>query len=154
MRLLFYYFTILYTTTLPSYNCEAQDSSPISWTCQWNYVSGRKGTIAITASLAPGWHLYSQNIAEGGPIPTRLEFLKSDDFDTVGKAEEHGKPFTYYDSLYEMSITTYAYEVAFLQKISLNKPKATVKCKAAFMLCNDNQCIPSKESFTIPVSAN
>lgn len=154
MRLLFSPLAIIFTVAIPSYVCEAQDSSPISWTCQWNYVSGMKGTVAVTASLAPGWHLYSQNIADGGPIPTTLEFLESDAFDTIGKVEERGTPATYYDSIYEMSITTYAYEVAFFQKISLNKPKATVKCHAAFMLCNDNLCIPAKETFTIPVSAN
>lgn len=130
-----------------------QDNEPVSWSCQWNNTSGNEGTLVVAANLDPGWHLYSQHIDDGGPIPTRLNFTKTDDFELVGQPQEKGSAFTYYDSLYEMNIKWYSYEVGFLQKVRLKTSKAKIQCEIIFMVCNDNECIPMREKFTIPVVA-
>ena len=132
-------------------NSAAQDGQPISWSYQWNQTSDDEGMIVLTASLTPGWHLYSQHLEEGGPIPTQLNFTKRSDFELIGKPQEKGSAFTYYDSLYEMNITWYAYEVGFLQKVRLNKPSTTLECMVSFMVCNNNKCIPMKEEFVISI---
>lgn len=146
----------LFTTTcfclVTAAVCLGQDIKPVSWSTQWNYLSGSEGSLVVTASLAPGWHLYSQYLDEGGPIPTHLDFIRTNDFEIMGKTQEKGSPLIYYDSLYEMNITQYSYEVGFLQKIRLNKRIATIRCEVLFMACSENQCIPMREELSIPVA--
>lgn len=131
----------------------AQGQRPVSWSCQWNNTSNNEGNLVVTASLQAGWHVYSQHLDEGGPIPTRLNIVKADDFKLIGQPQEKGSAYTYYDSLYEMNITWYSYEVGFLQKVRLEKSSATIRCEVVFMVCNDNECIPMREKLTIPVVA-
>ena len=40
--------------------------------------------ITVHAEIAEGWHLYSQNLDEGGPIPTSFVLEEDSSFTTVG----------------------------------------------------------------------
>ena len=50
---------------------------------QWSYSTKKIGTdqfdLIVTANIAKGYHLYSQFIGEGGPIPTSFTFEKTKD---------------------------------------------------------------------------
>jgi len=133
--------------------CIGQGQRPVTWHFNVAPIRGPETIVSITANLAPGWHLYSQLLKEGGPIPTRFKFERSDDYLLIGSTEEKGKQVKFYDNIYEMDIIWYANEVSFYQRISLNEPETIIKGKVAYMACNNEVCIPCDQEFAINVKS-
>lgn len=130
----------------------AQGSAPVYWHFKVRQLPKHQVMVAITADLAPGWHLYSQHLKEGGPQPTRFSFRQSEDYMPVDETLEKGNPEKYYDDIYEMDITWYSGSVTFLQKFSMNEPVTTIKGHVAYMTCNDQLCVPAQTEFDIPIT--
>jgi len=122
---------------------------------QWEFSSGppinNEVTLTLKASIAPGWHLYSQFIKDGGPIPTRISFDQSFDFMLIGKTEESGNSVKFHDEVYEMEITWYSETVSFFQKIKLNQLASSIKGSVEYMTCNSYICAPDKQDFVIEI---
>src|SRR5690606_6992520 len=106
-----------------------------------------------TAHLAPGWHLYSQHMKEGGPIPTAFKFSSSDEFELIGGAVEQGKAEKFHDDIYEMEIVWYSDSVLFLQQLALNKQKVTVSGTINYMICNSQMCLLQEKHFNTYVQS-
>lgn len=132
--------------------CYGQGYSPVSWQFKAEPVTGHETLLSITATLDPGWHLYSQFIKEGGPIPTRFRFEPGDGYVPVSPMDERGKEARFYDDLYEMDIIWYSDVVTFSQRIRLVHPETIIKGKVEFMTCNDEVCIPGEREFMIEVN--
>jgi DsbC/DsbD-like thiol-disulfide interchange protein len=142
--------TIIFLLSLAADVSSAQ-RAPVSWSYAMHRISGHEWIFTTTATLAPGWHIYSQHLGEGGPIPTRITLNPNDDYSLIGTAEEKGKAFHFYDSLYEMNIIRYSGEVSFLQRISMNCMPPEIRGTIEYMVCNNKQCVPHQEQFTVNV---
>lgn len=129
-----------------------QGSAPLHWNFKVEGLSDYEIVLAITAKIAPGWHLYSQHLKEGGPQPTRLRFHQNDAYIAMGQPEETGKRTTFYDDIYEMEITWYSETASFLQKFRLNEPITTIIGVVEYMTCNNQVCVPQKKEFEINVN--
>ena len=134
------------------YNVQAQILEPVKWSFSSKKVSDKEANLIITARIDAGWHVYSQFIEEGGPIPTSFKFTPSGDYRLSGKVAELPKAVSAFDKNFDMQIAWHEKEVIFTQKITLNKPNTTVSGVLEFMVCNDEKCLPPTEvEFTIPV---
>ena len=133
---------------------EAQILKPVKWSFSTEKTSDKEATLVFTASIDKSWHLYSQFIAEGGPIPTTFKISPSKEFTLLGKLTETGKKEEVFDSNFNMKLIFFANKAVFKQKISLKTTKAfKAKGSLEFMTCDDHQCLPPEEiSFEIPVS--
>lgn len=131
--------------------CLSQNLQPVKWDIQCNPVRQPEAVITLTATMAPGWHIYSQFMEEGGPIPTRFKFQQDDAYRLIGTTTEKGKEVKFYDDIFEMEIIWYEEKVSFLQKIILHEPAATVKGKVVYMTCNNETCISAEHEFSIEV---
>ena len=125
---------------------------PVIWHFAAAPVTGNETTLLITADLASGWHLYSQRIAEGGPIPTRFRFDGGDDCIPAGITHESGAASVFYDDTYEMEITWYSGKVKFSQRLNLSRPEVTIKGKVEYMTCNNDVCVPGEQEFSVDAS--
>ena len=134
------------------YNVQAQILEPVKWSFSSKKVSDKEANLIITAKINAGWHVYSQFIEEGGPIPTSFKFTPSGDYRLSGKVAEFPKAVSAFDKNFDMQIAWHEKEVIFTQKVTLNKSKTTVSGVLEFMVCNDEKCLPPTEvEFTIPV---
>ncbi len=134
-------------------NAFSQIETPVSWRFSSEKISTTNATLVITAKVAPGWHIYSTNIPEGGPIPTSFKFNKSADYSLVGKLIE-AKPESAFDKNFGMQISWHSGLVEFKQKIKLNSSATTVTGVLEFMVCNDQKCLPPEEiEFKIAVNS-
>lgn len=149
LRCLLVSVVILYVVPMLSW---AQGSTPVNWNFKIEQLPQHEIVLNITASIAPGWHLYSQHLKEGGPQPTRFSFHQSDGYIVMGQAEEKGKQTTFYDDIYEMEITWYSETASFLQKFRLNEPVTTIIGEVEYMTCNNQICVPDKKEFEINVN--
>ena len=132
--------------------CFSQENIMVQWQLKANFITKDEVILVITAVLHPGWHLYSQDIKEGGPIPTRFTFDQTKDFFLLGGTQEKGKSFSYHDEVYEMEITWYSGTVTFSQRVKVMRP-LTISGSIEYMTCNDHNCIPGKQKFSLAVSS-
>ncbi len=128
-------------------NCvsvQAQKLNPIKWTVSVEQ-SSKEVVLNIKATIEQHWHLYSQTLPEGGPIPTSFKIEVSDNFEVVGKVTEpDGK--TYLDPNFEMELKTFDNEAVFNQVIKIKSNKTfLLKGSVEFMACNDKMCLPPNE---------
>lgn len=128
--------------------------SSVVWQFRAESVNSKdEVTLVITANITPGWHLYSQFIEAGGPMPTRFFFEQTHDFILEGKVEENGEAVKFMDDNYEMEIIWYKGQVNFLQKVRTFQPVATLKGHIEFMTCNNEICVPGERSFSIDIKS-
>src|SRR5690606_8283035 len=150
MKKLFSVFILLSLSLFAS----AQIYDPVSWKFNAENIADKEATIVITATIEPGWHVYSQFIEEGGPIPTSFTF-EGDGFTKVGGVTESPKAISAFDPNFNMQIAWHKDQVKFSQKIKLTQPKVTVKGMLEFMVCNDTHCLPPEEvPFSVQINAS
>ncbi|HEY0899412.1 MAG TPA: cytochrome c biogenesis protein CcdA [Sphingobacteriaceae bacterium] len=147
MKKLFIFFLLLLASA-----AQAQIFEPVEWSYSSKKVSDSEAELIIKATIEPGWHVYSQFIEEGGPIPTSFKFNPSKDYVLSGKVTESPKATVAFDKNFNMQIAWHADEVTFKQRIKLKAPKTMVTGTLEFMVCDDERCLPPTEvEFKIPV---
>ena len=134
-------FFIAFTTFL-----NAQIHDPVKWQTSVEKVSDTVFNLIVTANIDKGWHLYSQNVPDGGPIPTTFYFKDvENEYELVGKTIE-GEGHEVYDNVFEMDIKYFEKQAIFKQRIKLlTNNKITVKSSLEFMVCDDTNCLPPTE---------
>ncbi|HEY1010530.1 MAG: cytochrome c biogenesis protein CcdA [Daejeonella sp.] len=130
----------------------AKIEDPVRWSFKSEKISHTEFDLVITAKIDEGWHVYSQFIAEGGPIPTSFKFTPSKAYQLKGKVSETPKAVSAFDKNFDMQIAWHQDRVDFRQRIVLNVPQTTVSGVLEFMVCDDKKCLPPAEvEFQIPV---
>jgi|SRR5690606_260907 len=151
MKVFFRPFATTLLLILISGFCSAQEV--ITWRFTAEQLNQREAIIKLTAHLAPGWHLYSQHMKEGGPIPTTFTFNRTQDFELIGGTLEQGKAEKFNDEIYEMEIVWYSDSVSFHQRIALYRPEASITGTINYMVCNSQMCLPQEKEFEIHVQS-
>ena len=119
----------------------SQIHNPVKWTTSVVPVSENKYDLVVQATIESGWHLYSQNVPENGPIPTAFTFPKNAAYELVGKvSEETGK--TINDPIFNMKIKFFEGKATFKQRITAVSKKAfKITGEVEFMVCDDANCL-------------
>lgn len=129
-----------------SFSGYSQIQNPVKWKYTVEKNGTENATLVITAKIDKGWHLYSQFVGDGGPIPTTIKFKPSKEFTTVGKTEESPKPHSVYEELFGMKVPFFENNATFKQKIKVNSTTDfKVNGTLEFMVCDDKQCLPPEE---------
>jgi thiol:disulfide interchange protein DsbD len=74
--------------TLISVNMFSQILEPVKWTTEVKKISDSEYELIANATIDENWHLYSQNILEGGPIPKRFSFEGNGNYLKKGNTKE------------------------------------------------------------------
>ena len=68
--------------------------------------AGGKLAVTVTATIAPGWHLYSLKKMEGGPIATTIVVPEGQPFRLAG-AIDASAPLSKFDDTFQMDVESY-----------------------------------------------
>lgn len=130
----------------------AQIEAPVKWSYASKRLSNTEAVVFLKATMQKGWHIYSMDVKDGGPIKTSFTFSPSKEYGLIGKTVEP-KPVTRYEKAFSMDVSYFENSVVFQQKVHLKSPKASVvKGKLEYMTCNDMKCLPPEDvDFSIPV---
>ncbi|HJP63250.1 MAG TPA: protein-disulfide reductase DsbD N-terminal domain-containing protein [Mucilaginibacter sp.] len=136
---------LLITALVISIGAFAQIEKPVQWSYAAKKISSTEAVVFLRATIQPGWHIYSQNVKDGGPIKTSFTFTPSKEYTLVGKTAEP-KPVTKYEEAFKMNVSYFENSVTFQQKIKLKSPGVkAVKGQLEFMVCNDHKCLPPED---------
>ena len=131
----------------------AQIESPVKWSYAAKKISSTEAVVFLKATIQDGWHIYSTNLKDGGPIKTSFTFTPSKDYSLSGNATEPTPLSKIEKAFNNMTVTYFEKSVIFQQKIKLKSANATVvKGQLEYMTCNDKKCLPPEDiDFSIPV---
>jgi len=132
----------------------AQD--PVHWTISrpatTNVDPGKEFPVVITATIDPGWHLYSLTlaVAEGsGPTATTIKLAEGQPFGLIGDLTAPA-PKRAMDTNFTPPIESEFYEdkVAFGARVRATAGTKTgrygMKFEATYITCSDTMCMPPK----------
>lgn len=131
-------------------NVVAQSNDHIDWRFSSVEQSGSEWKLVFAAKVDRGWHLYSQSMDEGGPMPTSFSFNAGDGYRMLGKTIESGDLKKSYDSTFMMDVSWYEGQVVFSQKVKVKK-KTKVTGTIEYSVCSEEVCIPGVAQFNIEI---
>ena len=125
---------------------------PVKWTYSSEKVDGGVD-IFFTAAIDEGFHLYSLDVPEDGPLPTEFSFEDNDRIERIGVMEEVTPTIEEYDDVFEMNINFFEDEATFKQRfnISSGDDPASIVGEIAYMVCNEFGCVALYEDIELAV---
>ncbi|RYH75542.1 thiol:disulfide interchange protein [Flavobacteriaceae bacterium 144Ye] len=126
---------------MPIVASQAQILEPVKWSTSVEKISDTEYNLVSIATIDKGWHLYSQNVPDDGPIPTTFTYTE-DGFQLIENTKEE-EGHTVDDPVFEMKIKFFENKAEFKQRIKvLNNELSIVKGEVEFMVCDDARCLP------------
>ena len=121
---------------------QAQMMDPVHFSSQLKTTGGADAEIIFSATIDPGWHVYSTDMGDDGPISATFNKVKMDGVETVGKMQPRGNIVKQYDKMFGMELRFFENKATFVQKIRFTKPDYDIDCYLEFGACNDEMCMP------------
>ena len=134
---------LLVIFTIFSVNVNAQIFTPVSWTFSHEMLSDNEFELSFTANIDEGWYIYSQSLADDGPVPTEFTFQETNNYKLLGDVIEE-KSNEEYDPNFDMMLKFFKDKTTFKQRVSLEdiSQSVTIKGEIYYMTCDDKQCLP------------
>lgn len=120
----------------------AQIQEPVKFKTELKNVSATEVEIVFTASLEQGWHVYSTDLGDGGPISATFNTDKLTGAQLDGKLRPVGKEIASFDKLFEMDVRYFEHTAQFVQKLKLTGGDYQVTGYLEYGACNDENCLP------------
>ena len=127
-------------------NVLAQMVNPVHFKSQLKELKDGEAEILFSATIDAGWHVYSTNLGEDGPISASFNVVKMDGAEPVDKLQARGKEIKQFDKLFDMELRFFENAVTFAQKIRFTKPQYDIDCYVEYGACNDQSCLPPSEA--------
>ena len=120
----------------------AQIQEPVKFKTELKNVSATEVELVFTASIEQGWHVYSTDLGDGGPISATFNTDKLTGAQLDGKLRPVGKEIASFDKLFEMDVRYFEHTAQFVQKLKLTGGDYQVTGYLEYGACNDENCLP------------
>lgn len=120
----------------------AQYQEPVKFSVEQKKISDSEIELVFTGTVDPGWHVYSTDIADGGPTAATITFETQEGVKPAGKLTPKGKVLTKHDALFDMQVSYMEGKAVFSQKLKITAPQYKVSGYLTFGSCNDENCMP------------
>jgi hypothetical protein len=124
---------------------DKSEQKPVKWTFESKKTGDNEYDLIFKAKIEKGYHVYSQNIDEGGPIPTSFIFTPSDGYQLINKVEEKSKVIKVHDPNFDMDLRYFSNTAEFLQHVKITGQIKSITGKLQYMSCNDKKCFPPED---------
>ena len=124
---------------------QGQMVNPVHFSSQLKKLKGNEGEIVFSATVDDGWHVYSTDMGNDGPISATFNVVKMEGVETVGKLQPRGNVIKQYDKMFGMELRFFEKKAQFVQKIRFTKPQYVIDCYLEYGACNDEMCLPPTE---------
>ena len=123
-----------------------QIANPVHISSEMKELERGEAELVFTASIDAGWHVYSTELGNDGPISATFNAVKMEGAELVGKLQARGKEIKQYDKLFDMDVRYFEKAVTFVQKIRFTKPTYNIDCYVEYGACNDRSCLPPSKA--------
>ena len=123
----------------------AQMVDPVKFTSTLKTNNTAEGEIVFSGTIDNGWHVYSTNLGNDGPIEATFHVNKLEGAELVGPLTPRGKEISEYDNMFGMKLRYFEKNVQFVQKVKFTKPQYNIDAYLEYGACNDEMCMPPTE---------
>ncbi|GAA6254967.1 cytochrome c biogenesis protein CcdA [Bacteroides sp. f07] len=127
------------------YALQAQIKDPVKFKTELNTLSDTEAEIVFTATIDQGWHVYSTELGDGGPISATFNVDKKSGLELAGKLKPVGKEVATFDKLFEMKVRYFENTAKFIQKVKLTGGAYEIEGYLEYGACDDESCLPPTE---------
>ena len=124
---------------------QAQIKDPVKFKTEFNTLSDTEAEIVFTAAIDKGWHVYSTELGDGGPISATFNVDKTSGIELLGKLKPVGKEVATFDKLFEMKVRYFENTAKFIQKVKLTGGAYEIEGNLEYGACDDESCLPPTE---------
>ncbi len=150
MKRLFLLVVTVFALHISAYS---QMAEPVLWSYKAEKLADNQYAITISADIADGWYVYSQDLPQHGPVPTKINFEQNPNIVLQGKPLEMGNKKETFDPNFQMTVTKFSGRTLFIQKISVTTTVPQVKGSLSYMTCNGQMCMPPRTvKFDVPLA--
>ena len=121
---------------------QAQIHDPVKFKSELKTLSADEAEIVFTGVIDKGWHVYSTDLGDGGPISATFNTDKLSGAELVGKLKPVGKEVSAFDKLFEMKVRYFENTAQFVQKLKLTGGAYEIDGYLEYGACNDENCLP------------
>ena len=135
--------TVILLLLVTAVTMQAQMADPVHFTSELKTKEGSDvGEIVFKATIDPGWHVYSTDLGQDGPIEATFNVVKMEGAEKVGKLTPRGKEIKKFDEMFGMELRFFEQAATFVQKVKFTKPQYDIDCYLEYGACNDQSCLP------------
>lgn len=127
---------------LVALTANAQIQEPVKFKTELKTLSDTEGEVVFTATVDKGWHVYSTELGDGGPVSATFNVDNIVGAEVVGKLKPVGDEISTYDKLFEMNVRYFENTAQFVQKIKFTSNAYTIEGFMEYGACNDESCLP------------
>ena len=120
----------------------AQIQDPVQFKTELKKISETEAQIVFTGTIDAGWHVYSTELPEGGPISATFNTDKMEGLELDGKLTPQGKEIENYDKMFEMNVRYFEEKATFIQKLKITAANYFIEGYLQYGSCNDENCLP------------
>ena len=120
----------------------AQFQNPVNFSVTQKKVGDDALEIVFQGTVEAGWHVYSTDIADGGPTRAELTIEKQKGLKPNGKLRATGKVQKAMDDMFGMELSYMEGTASFVQRFTITEPEYEVAGYLTYGACNDENCIP------------
>ena len=120
----------------------AQIQDPVQFKTELKTISDTEILIVFTGTIDEGWHVYSTDLPEGGPISATFNTDKMEGLELDGKLIPQGKEIENYDKMFEMNVRYFEDKATFIQKLKVTAANYFIEGYLQYGSCNDENCLP------------
>ena len=136
-KLLFPFVLLLFAVAM-----QAQIQDPVKFNSELKILAADEAEVVFTAAIDKGWHVYSTDLGDGGPISATFNVEKIFGAEVVGKLKPVGKEISTFDKLFEMKVRYFENMAQFVQKLKLTGGAYQIEGYLEYGACNDENCLP------------
>lgn len=136
-KLLFPFVLLLFAVAV-----QAQIQDPVKFNSELKTLATGEAEAVFTAAIDKGWHVYSTDLSDGGPISATFNVEKISGAEVVGKLKPVGKEISTFDKLFEMKVRYFENTAQFVQKLKLTGGAYQIEGYLEYGACNDENCLP------------
>ena len=121
---------------------QAQIQEPVKFKSELKTLQAGEAEVVFTGTIDKGWHVYSTDLGDGGPISATFNVESISGAELVGKLKPVGKEVVAFDKLFEMKVRYFENTAQFVQKLKLTGGEYKVEGFLEYGACNDENCLP------------
>ena len=120
----------------------AQIQDPVQFKYEWKVLSDTEAQIVFTGAIDEGWHVYSTDLPDGGPISATFNVEQIEGLELDGKMMPEGKEIESFDKVFDMKLRYFEEKAVFVQKLKITAANYFIEGYLEYGSCNDENCLP------------
>ena len=115
---------------------------PVTWSTSVEKINNNTYKLVTEANIQENWRLYSQNLEDGGALPTEFVFEDESIFQSFSNVQELDA-ITKFDPIFQMDQSYFINQTFFTQEIVLddNFNQKSIVQDLYYQVCDDRVCI-------------